>query len=139
MGKQGFKELVVWQKAKALAVAMYHLTNEERLARDFSLRDQIRRSAVSIPSNLAEGEERDTNKESVRFFYVAKGSLAELRTQIEIASEVGLLEASRYRDLDAQCETLGKMIGSLIRARATTPNPAPRTLHPMRLQRGGTN
>jgi four helix bundle protein len=81
MGKKGFKDLVVWQKAKDLAVIIYRISNKTLLSKDFSLRDQIRRSAVSIASNIAEGDERDTDKESVRFFFIAKGSLAELRTQ----------------------------------------------------------
>lgn len=85
MGRRGFKELIVWQRAKDLAVMVYKVTEKGALSRDFGLRDQIRRSAVSIASNLAEGDERDTDKESIRFFYIAKGSAAELRTQIQIA------------------------------------------------------
>lgn len=75
MGREGFKELKVWQKAKDLAVDIYRLTTEGELNSDYGLRDQIRRSAISIASNIAEGDERDTDKESVRFFYIAKGSL----------------------------------------------------------------
>ena len=85
MGKKGFKDLVVWQKARDLAVIIYRISNKTPLSKDFSLRDQMRRSAVSIASNIAEGDERDTDKESVRFLFIAKGSLAELRTQLEIA------------------------------------------------------
>ena len=117
MGKKGFKDLIVWQKAKDLAVRIYHVSEDGPLARDYCLRDQIRRSAVSIASNLAEGDERDTDKESVRFFYIAKGSLAELRTQLQIAFEIGHVEKTVYESADTDCETLGKMIGSLIRAR----------------------
>ena len=101
MGKKGFKDLIVWQKAKDLAIKVYEVSEEGDLNRDFGLRDQARRSAVSIASNLAEGDERDTDKESVRFFYIAKGSLAELRTQMEIAYEIGYLKKQfyeRYRD-----------------------------------------
>jgi four helix bundle protein len=72
---------------------------------------------VSIASNLAEGDERDTDKESVRFFYIAKGSLAELRTQIEIAYEIGYLKNQFYERIEAECITLGKMIGALIKKR----------------------
>ncbi len=81
----GFRQLNVWQRSKKLAVEIYRLTQTERFSRDFGLRDQIRRAAVSIPSNAAEGDERGTNREAVRFFYIAKGSLAELETQLEIA------------------------------------------------------
>jgi four helix bundle protein len=87
MGKKGFRELLVWQKGKSLAVAIYRLTKGLSLNRDFSLGDQMRRAGVSICSNIAEGDERDTDKEAVRFFYIAKGSLAELSSQLEIAFE----------------------------------------------------
>ena len=63
---------------------------------DFGLRDQVRRSAVSVASNLAEGDERDTDKESVRYFFIAKGSVAELRTQLQIAHESGYLNGTIY-------------------------------------------
>jgi len=117
MGKKGFKDLIVWQKAKDLAIKVYEASEEGDLNRDFGLRDQVRRSAVSIASNLAEGDERDTDKESVRFFYIAKGSLAELRTQIEIAYEIGYLKNQFYERIEAECITLGKMIGALIKKR----------------------
>jgi four helix bundle protein len=114
----GFKQLKVWADGKRLAVAIYQLTATGPLARDFSLRDQLRRAAVSVPSNIAEGDERDTDKDSVRFFYIAKGSLAELRTQLEIASEVGLLTPSDFASLEADCIAIGKMLGALIKARS---------------------
>lgn len=117
MGKKGFKELVVWQKAKDLAVRIYQVSEEGAIGRDFGLRDQIRRSAVSIASNLAEGDERDTDKEAIRFFYIAKGSLAELRTQIQIACEAGHFKKDMYDALEAECETVGRMIGGLIKVR----------------------
>ncbi len=117
MGRKGFKDLLVWQKAKELTVIIYKETGTGTLSRDFGLRDQIRRSAVSIPSNIAEGDERDTDKESIRFFYIAKGSLAELRTQLQIAYEIGYLAKQTYESIDSECEILGKMIGKLIKAR----------------------
>ena len=117
MGKEGFKELKVWQKAKDLAVHIYKLTAHGELNRDYGLRDQIRRSAVSIPSNVAEGDERDTDKESIRFFFIAKGSLAELRTQIQIAFEIGYLTRNAFDEIDKECIELGRMIGKLIKSR----------------------
>ena len=120
MGKKGFKDLIVWQKAKDLAIKVYEASEEGDLNRDFGLRDQVRRSAVSIASNLAEGDERDTDKEAVRFFYIAKGSLAELRTQIGIAYEIGYLEKQFYESIETECITLGKMIGALIKKRKAT-------------------
>ena len=76
MNEYGYRSLVVWQKGKALATDVYQLTNSESIKRDFSLVDQMRRSAVSVPSNVAEGDERKSDKDSVRFFHIAKGSLA---------------------------------------------------------------
>ena len=81
------------------------------------MRDQIRRSAISIASNLAEGDERETDKESIRFFYIAKGSLAELRTQVQIAHEIGYLKRELYETVENECNELGKMIGRLIQVR----------------------
>ena len=120
MGKKGFRDLNVWQKTRDLAVLIYQHSNKTLLSKDFSLRDQIRRSAISIASNIAEGDERDTDKESVRFFFIAKGSLAELRTQIEIAFKVGYLPEDEYHKIEGQCEELGKMIGRLIKVRQAT-------------------
>ena len=77
--------MIVWQKAKDLAGMVYRVSEGGALGRDFGLQDQIRRSAVSVASNLAEGDERNTDKEFVRFFFIAKGSLAELRNQAQIA------------------------------------------------------
>jgi len=118
MSKHGFKELLVWQRGKRLAVIIYKLTSEGRLPRQFSLADQMRRCAVSIPSNIAEGDERDTDKDSVRFFHIAKGSLAELITQLEIAHEVGFLTTEQIEPLTSECAELGRMLGGLIKARS---------------------
>jgi four helix bundle protein len=123
MGRKGFKDLIVWQKARDMAVIVYQLSNKTLISKDFSLRDQIRRSAVSIASNIAEGDERDTDKESVRFFFIAKGSLAELRTQIEIAFKIGYLPEDDYDKIEGQCDELGKMIGRLIKVRQATYSP----------------
>jgi len=118
MGKKGFKDLVVWQKAKGLAVTIYKITSENKaFERDLGLRDQMRRSSVRVASNIAEGDERDTDKESVRFFYIAKGSLAELRTQIEIAHSIQYITSEVFVTLDSDCQHLGKMIGRLIQVR----------------------
>jgi four helix bundle protein len=118
LGGGGYEDLLVWQKAKDLAVAIYRTTEEGRWSRDFGLRDQMRRSAVSVPSNIAEGDERATDKESVHFFYIAKGSLAEFRTQIQIAYEIGYLTEDSATALQDRCIEIAKMLGSLIKARS---------------------
>lgn len=118
MGKTGFRELKVWQRAKDLAIYIYQISNCGSFSRDFGLRDQIRRAAVSAPSNIAEGDERDTNKDAVRFLYIAKGSLAEVITQTIIAHEIGYLNETERNYIEQECESLGKMLGSLIKARS---------------------
>ena len=107
----------VWQRAKDLAVQIYKISDKAALGKDFGLRDQIRRSAVRISSNPAEGDERDTDKESVRFFYSAKGSFAELCTPLQIAFEISHIERDTLKSLERECSRLGKMIGALIKAR----------------------
>jgi four helix bundle protein len=115
----GFRGLKVWQHAKGLAVYIYQLTNQGSFKRDFGLKEQIRRAAVSIPSNIAEGDERNTNKESVRFFYIAKGSLAEVVTQTIIARDIGYLSDKTYNEIIDKCSIIGKMLGKLIKVRIT--------------------
>ena len=119
----GFRDLRVWQLAKELAVDIYRITESSPLSRDYGLRDQLRRAAVSIPSNIAEGDERDTNKDSVRFLYIAKGSLAELRTQLEIARDVGSLSPEAHAQLEARCSEIGRMLGALIKVRSAPYHP----------------
>ena len=117
MGKGGFKELAVWQRSKDLAVQIYKTSSSGPLSKDYGLRDQLRRAAISVPSNLAEGDERDTDREAVRFFYIAKGSVAELRTQLQIGLEIGYLERDVFERLDDECLQISRMIGALIKAR----------------------
>lgn len=117
MSKHGFKELVVWQRSKKLAVEIYKITGEGPVSRDYGLIDQMRRSAVSVPSNIAEGDERDSDRDSTRFFEIAKGSIAELFTQVEIAIDVGYLKADRATAFSRECLEIGKMLGGLIKAR----------------------
>ncbi len=130
MNEYGFRSLIVWQKAKSLATEVYRLKSAGPIKRDYSLIDQLRRSAVSVPSNIAEGDERKSDKDSVRFFYIAKGSLAELATQLEIARDVGYFTDAQVEPFVSQCVELGKMLGALIRARSQSepraPSPKPR-------------
>ena len=117
MGKYGFKGLQVWRESKELAVEIYKLTSSGEINRDFDLRSQIRRAAISVPSNIAEGDERGTDKEAIRFFYIAKGSLAEMITQFEIARDIGYINENQLVELDIKFSRIGKMLGSLIKSR----------------------
>jgi len=86
------------------------------MGRDFGFRDQLRRSAVSIPSNIAEGKERETVSEFIRFLYIAKGSAGELKTQLHISKEIGYLGEARFLKLNQRVEKISGMIGNLIKS-----------------------
>ena len=120
MSKTNFKDLKVYKEAKTLAVEIYKLTDKIGFKKDYGLRDQIQRSAVSIPSNIAEGCERETDKEFIRFLYIAKGSLAELITQLEIAQEVGYITKTELKTQIEKCNKIGGMLGALIRTLSKT-------------------
>jgi four helix bundle protein len=116
MGK--FQELKVWQRAKDLAVYIYKLTGKGSFAKDFSLRDQIRRAAVSIPSNIAEGDELGSNKQAIRHFYISKGSSAEVLTQAIIAFEIGYINKKEFVYIEGECKAISGMLTRLISARS---------------------
>ena len=115
-----FRKLRVWEEAKDLAIEIYNQTgNHSSFGRDFRFRDQIRSAAVSIASNIAEGDELDTNKQSIRHFYISKGSNAELITQLIIAKEIGYLDTSSFNNLISRCNHISVMLTKLIRARSS--------------------
>lgn len=116
MGK--FQDLRVWQKSKDLAVFLYSLTGKGAFSKDFGLRDQIRRAAVSIPSNIAEGDELGTDKQAIKFFYIAKGSSAELLTQAIIAFEIGYFDKENFKSIERECTAISGMLTRLIHARS---------------------
>ncbi|HWA10184.1 MAG TPA: four helix bundle protein [Opitutaceae bacterium] len=110
----GFRQLQVWQRGKALAVELYRLTSSGPFSSDFGLRDQLRRAAVSVCSNIAEGDARQTDRESVQFFFIAKGSLAELSAQLDIALEVHSLSFATVAPLLQECEAISAMLQAII-------------------------
>jgi four helix bundle protein len=113
-----FFELKVWRRSKDLSVFIYRITNEGLFAKDFGLRDQIRRAAVSVPSNIAEGDELKTNRQSVQFFFMAKGSLAELLTQAMISFEIGYINQETLNQIRNECQAISSMLTKLIQARS---------------------
>ena len=108
-----FEHFIAWQKARALTTAIYLATGSELLAKDYGLRDQMRRSAVSIISNIAEGFERGTAPEFHRFLAIAKASCAELRSQLYVAVDVGYLEDVTFRALLTQAGEVARLVGGL--------------------------
>ena len=113
-----FKQLRVWQIAKELAVKVYKLTQNQQFKKDFGFKDQIQRAAISIPSNKAEGDELGTDKLSVRYFYIAKGSSAELMTQLIIAHEIGYIDSELSNQIIDECDKISSMLAKLIKARS---------------------
>lgn len=110
-----FEDLDCWQEATSLAVEVYKASKDGEFSRDFGFRDQLRRAAVSIASNIAEGKERETVPEFLRYLYIAKGSAGELKTQLLIAREVGYLDSDHYASLRGKVEKISAMVGALIR------------------------
>ena len=112
MGK--FQDLKVWERAKNLAIYIYKVTGEGKFTKDYGLRDQLRRAAVSIPSNIAEGDELGTNKQSINFFYFSKWSNAEVLTQTLIALEIGYIDKDVYEHVNEECDAISRMLTKLI-------------------------
>lgn len=108
-----FEDLVAWQKARGLARVIYQISRQGSFAKDFGLSGQIQRAAVSIMSNIAEGFERGGRGEFHQFLSTAKGSCAEVRSQLYVAVDVGYLKQSEFESLLAQAEEVGRVIGGL--------------------------
>ncbi len=114
MGKiERFKEIIAWQKARALSKAIYEATQQGKFARDFGLASQIQRAAVSIMSNIAEGFERSGSGERLQFVSTAKASCAEVRSQLYTALDVGYLSQEQFDRLFAQAEEVARVVGKL--------------------------
>jgi len=110
----GFRQLSVWQKSYALTLKIYNFSksfpNEER----YGMTSQLRRAAYSIPSNIAEGYERNHRKEYLQFLHIAKGSLGEIETFLMLSRDLSYLTADDYRELEFQRAEVGKMLKGLI-------------------------
>ena len=117
-----FTKLIAWQKAHQLVVKIYTTTTSFPPHEIHSLTDQIRRSAVSISSNIAEGFGRSSQKEKVQFYSIALASLTELQNQLLIARDIGYLPVEKFRDLAEQTIEIGKILGGLKRSVKLTPN-----------------
>ena len=109
-----FKELEVWKKAVGLTKVIYLHSSKGSFNRDFPLRDQIRKAAISVPSNIAEGFEREGNRELIQFLSIAKGSAAEVQTQLHIAFEVGYISGNEFDEADSLCTDVLQLISGFI-------------------------
>ena len=117
---KSFKELLVWQKTMIATKMVYHLVKRLPHEELFALSSQIRRSAISIPSNIAEGQARNSTKEFLQFLSIAKGSKAELETQLILCVEINYLKYEDILPVITLLDEIGKMLNSLIRILAAT-------------------
>jgi four helix bundle protein len=110
-----FEDIEAWQDARRLVMSIYELTGEGRFAKDFGLRDQIRRAAVSAMSNIAEGFERGSDRDFARFLFMAKGSAGEVRSQLYVASDLGYVDNHAADEIGARLQTLSRRISGFIK------------------------
>lgn len=111
----GFEDLEVWQLSMTLCTEIYALTNTDLFAKDFGLKDQIRRSAISVPSNISEGFERDSKNQFLYFLAISKGSCGELRTQLTIAYNLNYLTEEKYLLMKDKCIETSKQLSGFIK------------------------
>lgn len=116
MGVGRFEDLQIWKRSVKLSIRLYKLLSP---CKDYGFRDQITRSGLSIPSNIAEGFERRTSKEFIRFLDIARGSSGELRTQIYIGMEAGFIDRNTGLILIAETREISAMITGLMKNKAT--------------------
>ena len=109
-----FEEIKAWQLARELVTAVYRASGQGKFSTDFGLRDQIRRAAVSVISNIAEGFERGSEKEFQRFLYMAKGSAGEVRSQLYVASDLGYLTVEEFANLKTRAEEVSRALSGFI-------------------------
>jgi len=110
-----FEDIEAWRKARELTKAVYAASNEGPFSRDFGLRDQIRRAAVSVMSNIAEGFERGADAEFRHFLSIAKGSAGEVKAQLYVAQDAGLVDKMQFDSLYSMATEAGNLTGGLIR------------------------
>lgn len=109
-----FTDLLVWQEGHLLVVAVYKITNDFPKKETYSLTDQMRRAAASVTANIAEGFGRNTYKDKLHFYYVAQGSLTELKDFILIAKDVGYLKAKDLNDLTEKADQTHRLLQGFI-------------------------
>ena len=119
-GFKCFEDVIAWQEGRKLVKQVYALTRSGDLARDFGLRDQVQRAAVSICSNIAEGFERRGNREFIKFLWIAKGSAAEVASQLYNAKDLEYITEEQFQSLYGSAKKICAMIHNLI---VSIPNP----------------
>lgn len=111
-----YKELIVWQKSIALVTQIYNLCSNYPQSEQFGLTSQLKRSSISIPSNIAEGFGRNSKNDFIRFLNIAVGSLFELQTQLEISKNLSFLTEDHHTEIIEKTIEIEKMLKALIRS-----------------------
>ena len=119
MPLRSFRDLIVWQKAMRLARETYCLVKLLPMEERYDLSDQMRRAAVSIPSNIAEGQSRNTKKEFIQFLHIAKGSNSELMTQFLLCLDFEYLKKEEIQKVMKLCTEIDGLLGGLIKSLKT--------------------
>ena len=110
-----FEDIEAWKKARELTKIIYEVTAQGKLAADFSLRDQLRRAAVSIMANIAEGFEREGNKEFRQFLAMAKGSVGEVKALLYVALDAGLTSSEQFQRITALADEASRLLAGFLR------------------------
>ena len=110
-----FEEIECWKRARELTRRIYEVTNRPAFARDFGLKDQIRRASVSVISNIAEGYDRSGTAEFIHFLAIAKGSAAEVSSQLYVALDQGYIQEDQFLELNSLASETGNMVAGLMR------------------------
>ena len=113
--EKNYKNLEVWKEARILVSSIYLLTKEFPEEEKYGLTSQIKRAAISVPSNIAEGMGRNSNKETRQFYYIAKGSLYEVETQIYLAIDLEFIQEEKAEQIFTQITTVRKLIIGFIK------------------------
>jgi four helix bundle protein len=114
-GIDRFEDLDCWKVARELANGVYHFTKEGSASRDYGFRDQIRRSAISVMNNIAEGFERGSNKDFAHFLFIARGSAGEVRSMLYVALDQGYVSESQFSELKSLCVRSSQICWGMIR------------------------
>ena len=112
---ENFDKLLVWQRAHSLVLKIYEVTNSFPKEEIWGLTSQIRRSAVSVPSNIVEGKARGSRKDFKRFLLIARGSLEEVKYQSLLAKELKYMNDEQYEEITVMIEDVGRLLGGMIR------------------------
>ena len=109
-----FEDIEVWKKSRELTSKIYIITQEGKFYKDFNLRDQIRRACISVMSNIAEGFNRQTKKEFIQFLSIAKGSIAEIQSQLYIALDLDYITKDQFDNMYVLCDQIASMLHGLM-------------------------